>query len=67
MTAIGSASRAGRGDQGVRRRKAGDLRDQVGKLAVRGNCLPEQVIDQHGVRELEEAGEGLPLPRGGLR
>jgi len=65
MTAIGSAGRAGRGNR-VRRRKAGDLRDQVGKLAVRGNCLPEQVIDQHGVGELEEAGERLALPRGGL-
>ena len=35
--------------------------NQARQLRVGGNCLPEQVIDQHGVGQLQKAGQGLAL------
>jgi hypothetical protein len=43
----------------------GDPAHQGRQLRVGGNFLPEQVINQHGVRELQEAGQGLALLGGG--
>ena len=36
-------------------------RDQLRQLGIGGNCLPEQIIHQHGIGQFEETGQGLPL------
>ena len=56
--ALGSGAIGGRP---VRGGLPGDLVNQACQLRVGGNCLPEQVIHQHGIGQLEETGQGLPL------
>jgi len=45
--------------------RSNDVPDQGGKLGLGGCPLPEQIIHQHRIRKLEEAGKGGPLLGGG--
>lgn len=56
-TAIGSGGRT----RAVGGRQTCDPVDETRQLKVGRNCLPEQIIDQHRVGELQKAGQRVAL------